>query len=404
MMKKKNRLHMLMILDGWGINPKKEQNAVALAETPFLDKLFSEYPSTHLLCSGTAVGLPEGIMGNSEVGHLNIGAGRIVYQDLLRIDISIKDGSFFDNESIKSIMSKVKDAGSSLHLMGLLSDGGVHSQLAHLLALLDMSKKMGLKRVFVHPITDGRDTPPDSGKGYMARLLHHIQANAFGCVATVCGRFYAMDRDNRWDRVEKAYRLYTRGEGVFENDPVIAIEDAYRRGETDEFIKPIMMTDDHSRPVGMIQSNDGVIFFNFRADRAREITRSFTQDGFDRFHRDQCPRLCGYLCMTLYDETFSLPIAFPPVHLKDIFGEAISRNGLKQLRIAETEKYAHVTYFFNGGEEKPFPQEGRCLIPSPRDIPTYDLKPEMSAFEVTREALSRIRSNEYDVIVLNFAN
>ncbi|MEW5909101.1 MAG: 2,3-bisphosphoglycerate-independent phosphoglycerate mutase [Thermodesulfobacteriota bacterium] len=398
------KLYMLMILDGWGINPDQKGNAIASAHTPFLKKIFSEYPNTSLLCSGKAVGLPEGIMGNSEVGHLNIGAGRIVYQDLLRIDMSIEDRSFFKNAALLQIMEKVKEKQTVLHLMGLLSDGGVHSQLTHLQALLEMAKSAGLERVCVHAITDGRDTPPHAGKKYMEQLLGHIRSNSFGTVATICGRFFAMDRDNRWDRVDQAYRMYTLGAGTREHDPVKAIENAYSRGETDEFIKPVVLLDDSSNPLGTIQDGDGIIFFNFRADRAREITRSFTEAGFNRFHRESLPRLCGYVCMTLYDETFTLPMAFPPAHLKEIFGEVISKKGLKQLRIAETEKYAHVTYFFNGGEETPFPLEDRCLIPSPRDVQTYDYKPEMSAYEVTREVLHRIQSDIYDVIILNFAN
>lgn len=403
-MKTGNRLYMLMILDGWGINPDPVGNAVTSAHTPVLTRLFSEYPNTSLVCSGKAVGLPEGIMGNSEVGHLNIGAGRIVYQDLLRIDMSIEDGSFFKNNSLLKIMGKVKEKGSVLHLMGLLSDGGVHSQISHLLALLYIAKTAGLKKVCVHPIMDGRDTPPTAGIRYMTQLIKHIQTISFGNIATLCGRFYAMDRDNRWDRVERAYRMYTLGEGTPEHDPVKAVENAYHRGETDEFIKPVVLIDDDSKPIGTVQDGDGIIFFNFRADRAREITRCFTESGFNRFERNPWPKLCGYVCMTLYDETFALPVAFPPVHLKEIFGEIISNKGLKQLRIAETEKYAHVTYFFNGGEEKPFPLEDRSLIPSPRDVPTYDHKPEMSAFEVAREVIRRIQSDEYDVIILNFAN
>ena len=394
---------MLMILDGWGIGPEYEGNAVALAKTPCLDRLRQEYPHTELLCSGEAVGLPKGIMGNSEVGHLNIGAGRVVWQDLLRIDMAIQEGTFSQNETLNAVMDKVRSNGTTLHLMGLVSDGGVHSHLSHLLALLDMAREKGLSRVYVHAILDGRDTPPDSGVHYIEQLQAHILAHGFGAIGSLCGRFYAMDRDKRWERVEKAFRLYTQGEGVRESDPVAAVRNAYARGETDEFVSPVVMADGNM-PVATIQDGDGVIFFNFRADRAREIAQAFTATEFDGFERKALPSLCDFVCMTLYDERFTLPLAFPPVHLDGILGEVLSEAGLRQLRIAETEKYAHVTYFFDGGEEKPFPLEDRCLIPSPREVATYDLKPEMSAHEVTEEVLSRLRSKTYDVVMLNFAN
>ncbi|MDQ1331037.1 MAG: 2,3-bisphosphoglycerate-independent phosphoglycerate mutase [Thermodesulfobacteriota bacterium] len=395
---------MLMILDGWGLSDKQEGNAVALARTPFLDKLKSEYQRTSLLCSGEAVGLPEGIMGNSEVGHLNIGAGRVVYQDLLRIDKSISDKSFFENEALCRVMKEVKEKSGSLHFMGLLSDGGVHSRINHLLALIDMAKEKGPENVYIHAILDGRDTPPDSGQLYIRRLKDYIEKTGTGSIASVCGRYYAMDRDNRWERVEKAFRLFAYGEGIKEKDPVDAVRNAYMRGETDEFVKPVAITDENENPKGIIRDGDAVVFFNFRSDRAREITRALTDTGFKSFERESYAGPAGYVCMTQYDEKFTLPVAFPPVHLKEILGEVISGKGLKQLRIAETEKYAHVTYFFNGGEEKPFPLEERCLIPSPRDIPTYDIKPEMSARLVTRELISRLKSAHYDLIVLNFAN
>jgi len=402
-MKIEKKPFILMILDGWGISSERNGNAVLLAGTPFLDKLKAEYPNTQLLCSGEAVGLPKGVMGNSEVGHLNIGAGRIVYQDLLRIDMAIKNKAFYQSEALNSVMSKVIALNSSLHLMGLVSDGGVHSQLNHLFALLDMAKERNVERVFVHAILDGRDTPPDSGVQYISHLQKHIQDNNFGKIATICGRFYAMDRDNRWERIEKAYRLYIQGEGIKEADPVLAVKNAYEKGESDEFVRPVLITDDNN-PAGIIQDNDGMIFFNFRADRAREITRAFTDLNFNSFKRETLPNLCGYICMTRYDESFTLPVAFPPVHLEQILGEVISKKGFCQLRIAETEKYAHVTYFFNGGEEKSFPNEDRCLIPSPREVCTYDLKPEMSAHLVADEVISRLQSKKYDLIVLNFAN
>ena len=395
---------MLMILDGWGINPNHDGNAVYLAKTPCLDRLKKEYPNTSLLCSGEAVGLPEGFMGNSEVGHLNIGAGRIVLQDLLRINTAINDGSFYENQAITSIISKVKANNSALHMMGLVSDGGVHSHLNHLFALLNMAKQKGLSRVYIHAITDGRDTLSDSGAGYVKNLQDYIDSINFGSIATICGRFYAMDRDNRWDRTEKAFRLYTMGEGIKEKDPVEAVKKAYMQEETDEFIRPTVITGKDDKALGIVEDGDGIIFFNFRADRARQITHVFTDPVFDPFKRELLPKLCEYLCMTLYDEELTLPLAFPPVHLNKILGQVISEQGLRQLRIAETEKYAHVTYFFNGGEEKPFSLEDRCLIPSPREVATYDLKPEMSAPLVTEEVVSRLRSNNYDLIVLNFAN
>ena len=403
-MSSKKRPCMLIILDGWGISAQKKGNAVSIAKTPFLDKLEEEYPTTQLLCSGEAVGLPGGIMGNSEVGHLNIGAGRVVYQDLLRIDQAINNGDFFKNKRLNSVMSKIKSNDSALHLMGLVSDGGVHSQLEHLFALLNMAREKGVKEVYIHAILDGRDTPPDSGVGYIEKLQNHIADKNFGTIATICGRFYAMDRDNRWNRVEKAYHLYALGEGTCEKDPADAVKNAYQRDETDEFVLPIVITDKDKNPLGLLEDNDGIIFFNFRADRAREITRAITDPAFDSFERKVYPKPCEFVCMTLYDEKFTLPVAFPPIHLNEILGEVISNKGLHQLRIAETEKYAHVTYFFNGGEEKPFPLEDRCLIPSPREVSTYDLKPEMSAYLVTEEVLLRLKSKKYDVLILNFAN
>lgn len=398
------KTHMLIILDGWGIGVDEPTNAVVMADTPFLDRLQKTYPSTRLRCSGPDVGLPAGIMGNSEVGHMNIGAGRIVYQDLLRIDQAIQDRSFFENEQLSAVMDSVAERGSALHLMGLLSDGGVHSQITHLFALLDMARRKNLARVFVHAILDGRDTSPNGGAGYLKQLLDHIRRIDNGTIASICGRYFAMDRDRRWDRVEKAYRLYTDGDGRQEKDPVAAVESAYARGETDEFVKPVVMVHENGMPVGTVSDGDGVIFFNFRADRARQITRAFTEKAFDGFERRTQPNLCGYVTMTIYDERFDLPVAFGPIHLDMILGEVVSRHGMRQLRIAETEKYAHVTYFFNGGEETPFENEERCLIPSPREVATYDLKPEMSAFQVADEVVARLASGKYDLIVLNFAN
>jgi 2,3-bisphosphoglycerate-independent phosphoglycerate mutase len=395
---------MLIILDGWGINATITGNAVHAARTPILDELIQSYPTCRLKCAGQAVGLPEGIMGNSEVGHMNIGAGRIVYQDLLRINKAIADGSFSINAVLQAAISKVVQKGSTLHLMGLVSDGGVHSHLTHLMALIDMARQAGLNKVHIHAILDGRDTPPDSGARYLAQLQRHLDADGAGKIATVCGRYYAMDRDNRWERIEKAYRLYVHGDGRKYHDPIVAVKNSYQKNQTDEFIEPIVFTDSDGIPSMPIADEDGIIFFNFRADRAREITRAFTASDFNSFHREVFLNLCDYVCMTLYDEKFTLPVAYPPVHLEEILGEIISRERMRQLRIAETEKYAHVTYFFNGGEEKPYPFEDRCLIPSPRDVDTYDLKPEMSAELVTDEVLSRLLTGHYDVIIMNYAN
>jgi 2,3-bisphosphoglycerate-independent phosphoglycerate mutase len=395
---------MLMILDGWGIDPPGPGNAVRLAQTPNLDRLLSDYAHTRLKTSGHDVGLPAGVMGNSEVGHLNIGAGRVVYQDLLRIDKAIADGTFFDNPALNHAMAQAAEKKSALHLIGLVSDGGVHSQLTHILALLDLAKRRGLNRVFLHAILDGRDTAPDGGQAYVAQVQKHMETIATGAIATICGRYYAMDRDTRWERTEMAYLLLTQGTGTAARVPADAIREAYGRGETDEFVKPIVMTGADQRPLALIQDDDALIFFNFRADRTRQLTRAFTEPDFKGFARPVVPRLSDYVCMTHYDESFTLPIAFPPEHLNALLGEVVSAQGLRQLRIAETEKYAHVTYFFNGGEETPFKNEDRCLIPSPREVPTYDHKPEMSAVAVTDEVLRRIASERYDLIVLNFAN
>ncbi len=397
---------ILMILDGWGAASSGPGNAVSLARTPNLDRILVDYPHTTLQTCGPAVGLPEGVMGNSEVGHLNIGAGRIVYQDLLRIDRSIEDGSFFDNPALKAACEQVKNEQSALHLMGLVSDGGVHSQLTHLYALLELAKSCGIERVFIHAILDGRDTAPDAGAKYVNQLQTQIRRIGIGTIATICGRYYAMDRDTRWDRTQQAYRLYTQALGAATaHDPVEAIETAYDRGETDEFVKPIaLLSTINDQPVARVENRDAIIFFNFRADRTRQLTRAFTENDFNGFERGPRLDLSNYTCMTSYDEDFHLPVAFPPIHMEGILGQIISSQGLRQLRIAETEKYAHVTYFFNGGEETPFDNEDRCLIPSPRDIATYDQKPEMSAIAVTEEVLTRIESDQYDLIVLNFAN
>ena len=391
---------MLMILDGWGNNPNPENNAVALANTPNMTRLCRDYPCTAIGTSGMAVGLPEGQMGNSEVGHLNIGAGRTVYQDLTRISKAIVDGDFFTNPLLLECMTKVKATGGRLHLSGLLSDGGVHSHITHLYALVEMAKKAGVKELFIHTLLDGRDTPPKSGAGYLEQLEAELKKIGFGKVATVMGRYYAMDRDNRWERVEKAYRAIISGEGNRADSSAEAIRWSYREDVNDEFVIPTVI----NGVDGKVLDGDGFIFFNFRSDRAREITRALALDDFDGFQRGIRPRLAEYVCMTEYDATFGLPIAFAPEELTNIFGEIISKAGLTQLRIAETEKYAHVTFFFNGGSEIPFTGEERALIASPKEVATYDEKPEMSAFLVTDELLTRLDSGAFDVIILNLAN
>jgi 2,3-bisphosphoglycerate-independent phosphoglycerate mutase len=391
---------MLMILDGWGINPHSENNAVALAGTPNMTRLCREYPCTEIGTSGMAVGLPEGQMGNSEVGHLNIGAGRTVYQDLTRVSKSIADGDFYTNPVLLDCMEKVKASGGRLHLSGLLSDGGVHSHNTHLYALVEMAKKVGVKELFIHCLLDGRDTPPKSGAEYLSQLEGELQRIGFGAVATVMGRYYAMDRDNRWERVEKAYNAIVRGEGNPAASSAEAIRWSYAQEVNDEFVIPAVITGVD----GKLRDGDGFIFFNFRSDRAREITRALALDDFNGFERGIRPRLAEYVCLTEYDATFGLPIAFGQEELTNIFGDIISRAGLTQLRIAETEKYAHVTFFFNGGSEVPFPGEERALIASPKEVATYDEKPEMSAYLVTAELLKRLDSGAYDVIILNFAN
>lgn len=401
-----SRLLLLIILDGWGIGPPYPGNAIHLARTPTIDRLHQRWPQAQLECWGESVGLPEGQMGNSEVGHLNLGAGRIVYQDITRIDRAIRRGDFYQHPGFLKMMRHCREEGKALHLLGLVSDGGVHSHLNHLLALLRLAKKEQLEKVMIHAITDGRDTQPKIGVEFVRRLQAEILELDLGRIATICGRFYAMDRDNRWERVEKAFRALTEGQGIAAQDPNQAIEDAYERGQGDEFIPPIVLTDDQGCPGGLIQDGDGVLFFNFRADRAREITRAFVEDGFSAFPVAGRPKLSTFMTMTEYDAHFSpwVEVAFPSQHLVHTLGETVSRQGIPQLRIAETEKYAHVTYFFNGGIETPFPLEERCMIPSTKEVPTYDLKPSMSAQEVTREVLQRIKSNRYGFMVLNFAN
>jgi len=401
-------VNILMILDGWGINDKTQGNAFALADTPFLDSLLKNFPSCKLLCSGNAVGLPDGTMGNSEVGHMNIGAGRKVLQDFVRINQAISDKSFFKTPALMDVMNQVSKRDKSLHLMGLLSDGGVHSHISHLFALIDMARQNGVKHLFIHPILDGRDTSPLSGINYIQQLQDYLDKQNYGKIATIVGRYWAMDRDTRWDRVERAYLLFTNAAGLLADNPITAVQNAYNSGQTDEFIKPILLNTNNNTlkgaPNGIIDDGDGIIFFNFRADRAKEITKAFTEKGFNEFTRKKLIDLTGFVCMTRYDETFDLPVAFAPQHLDNILGEILSKKHIPQLRIAETEKYAHVTYFFNGGDEKIFKGEERVMIPSPRDVATYDKKPQMSAFEIADTACEKIKSRKFGFVLLNFAN
>ena len=394
----------LIILDGFGCRENVDGNAIRADGVKHIRELWNAYPHTQIEASGNAVGLPAGQMGNSEVGHLNIGAGRVVYQELTRITKSIEDGDFFSNEAFLGAVENCKKHNSALHLYGLCSDGGVHSHLTHLYALVKLARENGLKNVFIHCFMDGRDVPPESGKGYIHALKNELKALGCGKIATVMGRYYAMDRDNRFERVEKAYAALVYGKGIQAEDPEAAMQASYDAGVTDEFIIPVVITE-NGAPVGTVRANDSVIFFNFRPDRAREITRAFILPEFDGFDRKKGFFPLHYVCMTQYDKTFGtrVHVAFKPEHLSNTFGAYISSMNKTQLRIAETEKYAHVTFFFNGGVEEPNPGEDRALIPSPK-VATYDLKPEMSAYEVTAEAVKRIESGKYDVMILNFAN
>ena len=390
---------MLMILDGWGVAPASDVNAATLAQTPNLDRYFAEFPYTTLEASGMEVGLPEGQIGNSEVGHLNIGAGRIIYQSLTRITKAIKDGDFFTNEVLCACMDKTKNAGKALHLMGLLSDGGVHSNINHLIALLEMAKARGLEKVYVHAFLDGRDVPPKSAVGFIKQLQEAIAGMDFGKIATVMGRYYAMDRDNRWDRLEKAYKTLVFGEGNLVVDPVHGVEASYEAGVTDEFVEPMVVEGVDAK----ITSGDGIIFFNFRPDRARQITRALNDAEFPHFERPASALPVNFVCMTQYDATIDAPVAYPPEEYNDTLGEVLAKEGKHQLRIAETEKYAHVTFFFNGGVEEPNLNEERVLINSPK-VATYNLQPEMSAYDVTNALLAELDKDKFDVVVLNYAN
>lgn len=393
---------VLMILDGFGLNETTQGNAVALANTPVLDKLMKDYPFVKGYASGLAVGLPDGQMGNSEVGHLNMGAGRIVYQELTRISKEIEDGDFFKNEALLEAVENCKKNDSGLHLFGLVSDGGVHSHNTHIYGLLELAKREGLSDVYVHCFMDGRDTAPSSGKGFIQELVDKMQEIGVGQIATISGRYYAMDRDNRWDRVEKAYVALTKGEGVRATDPVAAMQASYDDDKTDEFVLPTVIEKD-GKPVATVKDQDSVIFFNFRPDRAREMTRVFCCDDFNGFDRGPRKQVT-YVCFTEYDVTIpNKKIAFKKVELDNTFGQFLAANGKTQARIAETEKYAHVTFFFNGGVEEPNKGEERILVKSPK-VATYDLQPEMSAPQVCDKLCEAIRSQKYDVIIINFAN
>jgi 2,3-bisphosphoglycerate-independent phosphoglycerate mutase len=395
------KLTALIILDGFGKGQADAGNAIALAGIPNITALKNEYPHTTIGASGMDVGLPRGQMGNSEVGHMNIGAGRIVYQELTRISKDIEDGGFFEKPEFLGAIDNVKKHGTKLHVYGLVSDGGVHSHQEHLYALLELAKRHGLENVYIHCFMDGRDVPPDSGKGFIEQLEEKIKEIGIGEIATVMGRYYAMDRDNRFERIEKAYAAMVRGEGVTATSAVQAMQQSYDKGEMDEFVMPTVIMKG-GRPVATIKPHDSIIFFNFRPDRAREITRTFIDPDFNGFAREYFP--VYYVCMTQYDKTFmNVQVAYKPQSLANTLGEYLAKNGKRQFRIAETEKYAHVTFFFNGGVEKPNEGEDRFLIPSPK-VATYDLKPEMSAYEVADEAVKHIESGEYDVMILNFAN
>lgn len=393
---------VLIILDGWGIHPRKEGNAIAQAATPNMSGLAQRYPSTAISISGLDVGLPDGQMGNSEVGHMHLGSGRVIYQDLTLIHRVIDGGGFFSNPVFLDALRACKQSGGRLHLLGLLGDGGVHSHQRHLEALIELGRREKVEAIFLHLFLDGRDTPPTSGERFLLELEEKIKNYPAVRIATLSGRYYAMDRDKRWERTEKAYLVLTEGSGIQAKSPAEAVRKSYESKVTDEFVLPAVIQG--CAPEGMVRDGDAVIFFNFRADRARQLTRAFTEKEFKEFPRKRLIRLSAYVTMTEYDRSFGLPVVFPPRELKNILGEIASREGIRQLRIAETEKYAHVTYFFNGGEERKFPLEERVLIPSVKDVPTYDLKPAMSAYEITQALLKQIQEQHYGLVILNFAN
>jgi 2,3-bisphosphoglycerate-independent phosphoglycerate mutase len=392
----------LIILDGFGYRAEREGNAIAQAEMPFYNELLEKYPHTLIQASGECVGLPKGVMGNSNVGHLCVGAGRVVRTDIERINHEIESGSFFHNLVLNAAMDNAAKNDRALHIMGLVSDGLVHSSQEHAYALLRMAKDCDVKRVFVHCFLDGRDTPPESADKYVAMMEDKCREIGIGEIASLCGRYYAMDRDKRWDRIERAYKLLVNGEGERANDPLAAIKKSYERGVTDEFVEPIALMREDGTPVGTIQDGDSVIFFNFRADRARQITSALAVPGFDDFPTANRPHT-HFVCFAVYDRTYPLPVAFPPELPRNILADVFARNSIENFRLAETEKYAHVTYFFNGGTEREFPHEKRLLIPSPK-VATYDLAPEMSAFKITDKFLRTLDERETDVFIVNFAN
>jgi len=401
-MAKKRGPVALIVIDGWGYSAAREGNAIALAQTPFYDELAEKYPHTLLEAHGSRVGLPAGVMGNSEVGHLNIGSGRVIRMDVSLVDHEIETGAFFRNKVLTDAMESARSRDKALHLMGLLSDGQVHSSLTHLYALLKMAKDHGLERVYIHCFLDGRDTPPSSATTYVAALQRKILEIGCGEIATITGRYYAMDRDKRWERTQRAYDLLTKAIGEHANAPVAAIKQSYERGITDEFVEPIAIVRKDLSPVATIKDDDSVIFFNFRPDRARQLTRALAVPGFNEFQISDRPRV-EFVCFTMYDNTFDLPVAFPPRQHRNVLAEVWGNVKVRNYRLAETEKYAHVTYFFNGGVEKEYPCESRLLVPSPK-IATYDLQPEMSAFKVTDKVLRGVDEGETDVFVINFAN
>lgn len=394
----------LIILDGFALREETQGNAVAQAKKPNFDRYWSTYPHTTLTACGEAVGLPEGQMGNSEVGHLNIGAGRIVYQDLTRISKSIREGEFFENETLLAAVRHAQQNGKKLHLYGLLSDGGVHSHIEHLYALLELAKREKLQDVYIHAFLDGRDVAPDSAKGYLENLQQKIAELGVGRIATVQGRYYAMDRDKRWERTEKSYRAMVYGEGPKYTDPIQAVVESYEKSVYDEFVMPTVIVGEDGKPVGLVESEDSVIFFNFRPDRAIQLSQVFTNEDFQGFDRGPAyPKNLHYVCLTLFSETVGGYVAYKPKNLDNTFGEVLVQHGKRQLRIAETEKYPHVTFFFSGGRDVELPGETRILIPSPK-VATYDLKPEMSAYEVADAAVKEIEAGRHDAIILNFAN
>lgn len=396
------RLVVLVVLDGWGVNPRTQGNAILKAATPHMDSLAERYPLTTISISGLDVGLPEGQMGNSEVGHMHLGSGRVVYQDLTLIHRAIDDGTFFSNRVFLQAVRAAKKIGGRLHVMGLLGDGGVHSHQRHLEALIEIGCRERMESIFLHLFLDGRDTPPTSAEQFVRQLEAKIEACPSVRIATLSGRYYAMDRDKRWERTEKAYLALSEGAGVQAASALEAVGKSYQNNITDEFVLPTVIRG--AFPEAAIRDGDAVVFFNFRADRARQLTRAFTEEGFREFPRERRIAVASFVTMTEYDKTFQLPVAFPPRELANILGEVASRSGIRQLRIAETEKYAHVTYFFNGGQEKKFPLEDRILVPSVKEVPTYDLKPEMKAQEITERLVQAMRERRYGLVILNYAN